>query len=152
MCKQARESNINREMNKSTKRKGERDLRFTMCTTGMCILETIWRGLFGTGTQRLQPTKQDSSGATNPTQLWGNELSWEIVEYQAAFPELYSHVRSRACACFLCVRQKRLRKSAHQSFSHQNSSYILKWNIIEHTEDETLMRVTIWSRKNTTFT
>lgn len=155
---EGRERNGNREMERSRTRKREGDLRFNECAQlGPCILETICRGLFGTRTRRLQPTKQDSSGAPNQTQLWGNELSWGIVEYQAAFPDPFTHfARVREVGG---VRQRETKtRSTDGDFSYCDSrlpkpSYIFKSNIIAEVEDETQLQMTTWSRnsENTSF-
>ncbi len=128
----------NKETQEGKERVREGDLRFNECAQlGPCILETICRGLFGTRTRRLQPTKQDSSGAPNPTQLWGNGLSWGIVEYQAAFPDPFTYfARVREVVVCSCVRQRGDKmRSTNGDFSYcnnmlPNTSYIFKSNII----------------------
>lgn len=84
------------------KRERERHLRFNECAQpGPCILETVWRGLFGTRTRRLPQTKQDSSGVSNLHNCEEMSCHGGLCSTKQLF-QAHSHILG-ACMRLSCV-------------------------------------------------
>lgn len=108
---------------RSGKKREETSKGFNECAQpGPCILETIWCGLFGTGTRRLEQTKTGRESRT-PAHNCAEMSCHGDCAAPSGFSRLIHTFRAQARLCLMLAYQKRdkiAQGSTNMNFDYGN--------------------------------